>query len=172
MIRNFLRTTSTRVSAHEIDMEKGTVKIYSINKGGENCGINFPYSEYETTAIEMGYKSIQECFKELKKRGLLGEEVPHNKQRAEEISAYLQLAKFRNDNGWSLLDIPEKLMKYYKLSQEYADKIVRYITKYNIERHIVKVFSESGDNFTTEINGTPEEIEKYYDHFKCIEFIA
>lgn len=170
MIRNFLLNRNGRIEAKEIDTDTGRVKLYQINDGLSNCGINFPFSEYETTTANMGYSSVADMIKELKKRNQLGKEVPHDKQVANEISSILQLAKFRHENGWNLADIPEKLQKHYGLSKEYVDKIIRYITNHNIERHIIKVYTDDGDILTTEINGSPADIEKYYT--EKIEFIA
>lgn len=172
MIKNFLKITNDRIDAHEIDTETGRIKIYCINKGEDNCGIDFPYSEYETTAAELGYSSTNECLRELKRRKILGDEVPHDRQRANEIGACLLLAQFRYNNGWNLADIPEKLSRYYNLPQDYINKIIEYITRHNLERHTVRIFTETGDSFTTEINGTPAEIIKHYDRFESIEFIA
>ena len=160
MIRNFLRETSLRIEAREINMETGEVKLYSIDNQSD---IPFPYGEFETTVSYMGYDTPKAYIKEMKRRGILGEEVEHNRQRANEISGILQLARFRHDNNWSLMDIPVRLTTYYNLTEEYAKKIVRYITENNIERHTVSVYDE-GNNLlvSTEINGSPEEIENFY----------
>lgn len=115
MIRNFLKEirTQDRTEAFEIDTNTGRVKIYQINNGSANCGIDFPFSEYDTTVYEMGYASPDECIKTLKKRGNLGKEVSHEEQAKAELNAYKKLLEWRRGNGWSLLDIPEKIAKYY-----------------------------------------------------------
>ena len=116
MIKNYLKKTNNRTEAKEIDFETGIVKLYQINNGSENCGIDFPFSEYMTTYKEMGYESVNHMIKELKKRGQLGEEVPHEEQKHKEIEELLKLAKFRKGNGWNLADIPVKLEKYYNMT--------------------------------------------------------
>lgn len=126
MIRNFLTPYTDKYEAKEIDMETGRVKLYFLNKGSENCGIDFPFGEYDTSISEMGYNSPKEFISGLKRRGILGEEVDHESQIKKEAEAYLKLAKFRTENGWKLLSIPEKLEKYYNVS---AAQITEYIEK-------------------------------------------
>lgn len=171
MIKHYLyKASNNRYEAKKIDMETGNILHYMINNGQDNIEINFPFSFYEASAKEWGYESPAAMIKELKKRKILGEEVPHDRQKAAEISALLHLAKYRHDNGWKTLDISENLQKYYGLSKEYTEKILRYMINHNIERHIITVYTADNDNYTTEINGTPEEIEKHY--IERIEFIA
>lgn len=171
MIRTFLKPYSCKlIEAKQINTETGEVTQYFINNDPEVSQINFPFSFYQTTAAKMGYTSPAEMIWSLKKRKQLGEEVNTDKQKAEEISALLHLAKFRHENNYNNFDIEDKLINIYGLSEEYTGKILRYITQHNLERHFIRVFTSDGDEFTTEINGTPEEIEKYYT--EEIQFIA
>ena len=172
MIKTYLKPYSNKlIEAKQINTETGEVTQYFINNGlADTTTIKFPFSFYQTTAEKMGYTSPSAMIKELKKRKQLGEEVPTDRQKAEEISALLHLAKFRHENNYNNFDIEDKLINIYGLSEEYTGKILRYITQHNLERHYIKVFTSDGDEFTTEINGTPAEIEKYYS--EKIEFIA
>lgn len=171
MIKTYLKAYANKtIEAKQINTETGEVLQYMINNNPEITGIKFPFSFYRTTSEKMGYNSPAAMIKELKKRNQLGEEVKTDRQKADEISALLELAKFRANKELNLFDIEEKLINIYGLSAEYTSKILRYITKHDIERHTIKVYSEDGDTFITEINGTPEEIEKYYDN--SVEFIA
>lgn len=170
MIKTYLKPYGTRTEAKRINTETGEIMIYMINNDAEITGIRFPFSFYQTTAEKWGYKSPAEMIAELKRRKQLGEEVQTDKQKADEISALLQLAKFRSKKELHIYDIEDKLINIYGLSEEYTGKILRYITQYDLERHIIRVFTENGDEFTTEINGTPEEIASHYN--EKIEFIA
>ena len=170
MIKTFLKPYGTRTEAKRINTETGEILSYMINNDKEITGIRFPFSFYQTTAAKMGYNSPAEMILQLKKRQQLGEEVQPDRQKADEISALLQLAKYRSEKELHIYDIEDKLINIYGLSQEYTGKILRYITQHDLERHIIKVFTEDGDEFTTEINGTPEEITSHYT--EKIEFIA
>ena len=161
MIKTYLKPYGTRTEAKKINTETGEILTYMINNDAEITGIRFPFSFFQTTA---------EIIAELKKRKQLGEEVQTDRQKADEISALLQLAKFRSEKELQLYDIEDKLINIYGLSEEYTGKILRYITQHDLERHIIRVFTEDGDEFTTEINGTPEEIANHYN--EKIEFIA
>ncbi len=172
MIKNYLLECADsygekHYEAKEIDTESGTVKLYKIGIGSGN---DFPYSEFLTTANEMGYNGAEDVIKHYEELGSLGHEVPHDRQRAEEIGGLLRLARFRHETNRKLLNIPDNLKKYYGLSEEYTNKIIDYITNHNIERHIIKVFKEDGDSFITEINGTVGKILNNYTD--KIEFIA
>lgn len=170
MIRTFLKPYGTRIEAKRINTETGEIMIYMINNDSEITGIHFPFSFHQTTADDIGYQSPAEMIQSLKKRKQLGEEVQTDRQKADEISALLQLAKFRSEKELNIFDIEDKLINIYGLSEEYTGKILRYITQHNLERHTIRVFTADNDEITTEINGTPEEITRYYD--KRIEFIA
>ena len=170
MIKTYLKPYGTRTEAKKINTETGEILTYMINNDAEITGIRFPFSFFQTTAEKWGYKSPAEMIAELKKRKQLGEEVQTDRQKADEISALLQLAKFRSEKELQLYDIEDKLINIYGLSEEYTGKILRYITQHDLERHIIRVFTEDGDEFTTEINGTPEEIANHYN--EKIEFIA
>ena len=172
MIKTYLKPylNHTMTEAHQINTETGEVLHYMINNDPGITTIKYPFSFHKTSAFEMGYTSPAEMIKELKKRKQLGEEVQTDRQKADEISELLHLAKYRSEKGYNNFDIEDKLMNIYGLSEEYTGKILRYITQHNLERHFIKVFTPDGDEFTTEINGTPEEIEKYYT--EEIQFIA
>ena len=165
MIKHYISNrynSGNEKEARIINTETGEFLHYFINDGAKNCGINFPFGFFATTTADMGYNSPSECEKELKRRGYLKQEVRHDRQRADEISALLALAKFRHDNGRKLANIPEILTTYYGLSEEYTKKILRNITQYNIERHVVEVYAGDELLLSTEINTTPEEIEHFY----------
>lgn len=163
------------IDAYEIDTAENTVFIYTIDSEFyfplENSGMS---GTYKTTPEKMGYKNMQEFINTLKSRykGSL-QEIPHDRQRAEEIAGLLRLAKFRVDNKYRFDDIPRRLCGY-GLDEDYAEKIMRYYIEYGIERHTIKVTAHDGDTFGTEINGSVDEIGKIYTGlgYKSVEFLA
>jgi len=163
MIRTYIRPYGSTREAYKINMETGEVLHYFINDNAKISNICYPFSFYHTSFSKMGYTSTANMIKELKRRKYLGVEVDTCRQTAEEISALLHLAKFRASKDFNLFDIEDKLINIYGLSEEYTSKILRYITKHDIERHTITVIKSDGDGFTTEINGTPAEIENYYN---------
>lgn len=152
----------------KIDDEKNTIKIYQVENE-----IGFPFSEYETSLTEYGYKSAEDYYRSIKKR--VGKdhivEVDAAEQTAKEINGLVKLAKYREDNGGNRLikledgtlydDIVERL-KAYNLTEEKAIELINLYINHNIERHAVKVFLKDGNSFTTAINGTIETIKNYY----------
>ena len=172
MIRIFERPTNSKwKELILIDDEKDLIKIYSQDKE-----LGFPFSEYKTSLKEYGYKSADDFYKSISKRerNNLGHvritELEVSEQLASEVSGLIKLAKHRNDNGCynSIIkkdgtlynDIIERLKEY--VSEEKALELILLCFDYNIERHSVNVLLEGGNSFSTWINGTIEEIKKYY----------
>jgi spore germination protein YaaH len=154
-----------------IDDEKDLIKIYSQDKK-----LGFPFSEYKTSLKEYGYQSADDFYKKISKRerNNLGhvniKELEASEQLASEVSGLVKLAKYRNDHGCynSIIkndgtlynDIIERLKEY--VTEEKALELIHLSLDYNLERHSVKVLLENGNSFSTWINGTIEEIKKYY----------
>lgn len=154
-----------------IDDEKDLIKIYCQDKK-----LGFPFSEYETSLKEYGYKSADEYYKTISKRHKanigrsLIKEIDASEQIASEISGLVKLAKHRNDNGnyKSIIkkdgtlynDIIERLEEY--VSEEKALELINLYLDHNIERHCVNVIVKGENSWLTSINGTIEEIKKYY----------
>ena len=172
MIRIFERPTNVEwKELILIDDEKDLIKIYSQDKK-----LGFPFSEYKTSLKEYGYESADNYYKTISKRekNNLGrvsiKELEATEQMASEVSGLVKLAKYRNDNGnyTSLIlkdgtlynDIIERLKEY--ITEEKALELILLQLDYNIERHSVNVLLEGGNSFSTWINGTIEEIKKYY----------
>ncbi len=120
MIRTFIQERAAKWDELlQIDTENGKVKIYAVDKE-----LHFPFSEYYTTVLEMGYKSINEMIKVLHKK-----EINTAVQTEKEINGLLNLAKYRAEHGGNAYmilkdgtkynDIVERL-KSYGLSEEEA----------------------------------------------------
>lgn len=172
MIRIFERPTNSKwKELILIDDEKGLIKIYSQDKE-----LGFPFSEYKTSLKEYGYESADNYYKTISKRekNNLGrvsiKELEATEQMASEVSGLVKLAKYRNDNGnYKCLilkngihynDIVERLKEY--VTEEKALELINLQLDHNIERHSVNVILEGENSFSTWINGTVEEIKKYY----------
>ena len=172
MIRIFERPTNAEwKELILIDDENDLIKIYSQDKK-----LGFPFSEYKTSLKQYGYKSADDYYKTISKRekNNLGhvniKELEPTEQLASEVSGLVKLAKYRNDNGnyKSLIlkdgsvykGIIERLKEY--VSEEKALELILLCFDHNIERHSVNVILENGNSFSTWINGTIEEIKKYY----------
>ena len=92
MVRTFIQERAEKYDELlQINTENGKVKIYSVDKE-----LGFPFSEYETTVDEMGYKSISEMIKRMKSQK---KEITTDRQKAREITGLLKLhiAFFKDD---------------------------------------------------------------------------
>lgn len=124
MIRTFIQEKAKWDELVQIDTESRKVKMYCVDKE-----LGFPFSEYYTTVSDMGYKSIDDCIKRMKK--IKHEEVDTEEQCKKEIAGLLNLAKYRVEigmfkyiileDGTKYNDIVERL-KVYGLSEEAAVK--------------------------------------------------
>ena len=65
------------------------------------------------------------------------------------------------NDGTKYNDIVERL-KSYGMGEDEAVKKIDYFINHDIERHNVKITYKNNDTVSTAINGTIEEIEKYY----------
>lgn len=164
MIRTFINIRNTSWNELvQVDTESGKIKYYSVDQE-----MGFPFSESYTTFSEMGYESINDIIKRIKR---WKEEIATDRQVAKEISGLLKLAKYRAEHnkhicltlndGTKYNDIVERL-KTYGMTEAEALKKIDYFINHNIERHNVKVTYSNNDTITTAINGTIEEIENYY----------
>lgn len=164
MIKTFIQEHSEKWNELiQVDIESGKVKIYSVDKG-----LDFPFSEYYTTLQEMGYTSLKQFLKRMK---ATKKEIDTDRQIAKEITGLLKLAKHRAEHnkhiclilndGTKYNNIVERL-KTYGMTEAEALKKIDYFINHNIERHNVKVTFENGNMIETSINGTVEEIGKYY----------
>lgn len=163
MIRTFIKNRNEWNELVQINTESGKVKYYCVDKE-----LGFPFSESYTTVSEMGYKSIDDIIKRIKR---WKEEIATDRQVAKEIAGLLKLAKYRVehgrytyivlDDGTKYNDIVERL-KNYGMTEAEALKKIDYFINHNIERHNVKVTYSNNNTITTVINGTIEEIENYY----------
>lgn len=164
MLRTFIQERAEKWDEFmQIDTESEKVKIYSVDKE-----IGFPFSEYYTTVMEMGYKTVNEMVNAIK---VTKKEITTDRQIAREITGLLKLAKYRADNnkyiyiimkdGTKYNDIVDR-MKAYGISETEVVKKIDYYINHDIERHNIKVTYENGDVISSTINGTVEEIENYY----------
>ena len=95
------------------DFDFNTMELYKVAK---NSG--FPFGEKtKYTMEEMGYIDINDAIKQLKKRGLLHEEIDYKEQKNNERIGYLKLGVERikragrcNTNDFE--DVIEKLKNY------------------------------------------------------------
>jgi hypothetical protein len=113
-----IKTFKKELNSHDyneiriINLESGEFTHYFQDKN-----IGFIFSDYTTTVFEMGYKSVKECIKELRSRGLLGQEVDYKEQKESERIGYIKLGVERikragrvNTNDFE--DVITKLSKY------------------------------------------------------------
>lgn len=129
MIRIFIQEKEKWNELIQIDTESEKVKIYSVDKE-----LGFPFSEYYTTVIEMGYKTVKEMITTIKSRK---KEISTNKQVEREITGLLNLAKYRANNnkyiyiimkdGTKYNDIVERMKSYGMSEKEAIKKINDYI---------------------------------------------
>lgn len=129
MIRIFIQEKEKWDELIQIDTESEKVKIYSVDKE-----LGFPFSEYYTTVIEMGYKTVKEMITTIKSRK---KEISTNKQVEREITGLLNLAKYRANNnkyiyiimkdGTKYNDIVERMKSYGMSEKEAIKKINDYI---------------------------------------------
>jgi hypothetical protein len=129
MIRIFIQEKEKWDELIQIDTESEKVKIYSVDKE-----LGFPFSEYYTTVIEMGYKTVKEMITTIKSRK---KEISTNKQVEKEITGLLNLAKYRANNnkyiyiimkdGTKYNDIVERMKSYGMSEKEAIKKINDYI---------------------------------------------
>lgn len=133
MLRTFIRERTEKWDElMQVDTESEKVKIYSVDKE-----LGFPFSEYYTTVIEMGYKTVKEMITTIKSRK---KEISTNKQVEREITGLLNLAKYRANNnkyiyiimkdGTKYNDIVER-MKSYGMSETEAVTKIDYYIKHN-----------------------------------------
>ena len=96
-----------------IDTETGEFTHYNTSKS-----IGFPFGNpYTTTVFQMGYKSVDECLKSLKKNNYLGDEIGYKEQKESERIGYIKLGMERikragRVNTTDFEDICNKLNKY------------------------------------------------------------
>lgn len=112
----------------QIDTESGAVKIYSVDKE-----LGFPFSEYYTTAEEMGYKSICEMIKAMNSKPQK-KEIDTAEQTKKELDGLVKLAQCRTErnkhfymilnNGKLYNDIVERLQAYGLSEAEALEKIL------------------------------------------------
>ena len=130
MIRTFIQERTKWDELIQIDTESGKVKMYCVDKE-----LGFPFSEYHTTVSDMGYKSIDDCIKRMKK--IKHAEVATEEQRNKEIAGLLNLAKYRVEigmfkyiileDGTKYNDIVERLKVYGVSEAEAIKKIDDFI---------------------------------------------
>ena len=117
MIRTFIQERKGNFDELlQINTESGEVKIYAVDKE-----LDFPFSEYYSTVIEMGYNSIDEMVKTMKNKETK-KEIDTDTQTTKEINGLYKLAEQRAKNGGNVFmklkdgtlynDISERLKKY------------------------------------------------------------
>jgi hypothetical protein len=105
-------TINNNYEVRIFNMESGEFSHYYQDKN-----IGFTFSEYTTTAADMGYKSINDCLKQLKHRFDLGQEVDYQEQLRSEKIGWINLGverikRNKRVNTRDFEDIIQKLSKY------------------------------------------------------------
>lgn len=99
------------------------IKIINIETGEfttyhQDRTIGFPFGKpYTRTVYEMGYKDVKSCLTELKRRGILGQEIDYNEQMESEKIGYINLGvdrikRHKRINTLDFKDVIEKLENY------------------------------------------------------------
>lgn len=146
MIRTFIQERASKWDELlQIDTESGKVKIYTVDKE-----LDFPFSEYYTTVVEMGYKSIKEMIDTMKRKDNK-KEIDTEEQTQKEINGLLKLAKHRAEHnnhtcmilkdGTKYNDIVERLKAYGMTEAEAVKKIDDFLNLLTFEQ------LENGKNY-------------------------
>jgi hypothetical protein len=154
MVRTFINSEmGDFANVRQVDMETGKIRQYVIS-----VEMDFPFSFKDTSFSEMGYETVGNCIKGLKRKRY--KEVQTDRQKAKEVSGILKLAKYRNEHGIHYNDMVEYLKDY--MDGEEAKRRIDYYINHGIERHLVRVTLSDGNVIETFANGSIEEIENYY----------
>lgn len=126
MIRTFIQERTDWDELMQIDTESGKVKIYAVDKE-----LGFPFSEYYTTLSDMGYNSITNFIKRMRK--IKDAEIDTDQQTEKEIQGLINLAKHRAEHGGNVFmklkdgmlynDIAERLRNYGLSESEAMQKL-------------------------------------------------
>lgn len=101
-----------------INFETGEFTKYFQDKN-----IGFTFSEYTTTVFEMGYKSVNDCIKELKHRKYLGTEIDYKEQKNSEKLGLLKLGvdRIKRNNRVNTNDFEDVINKLAAYGLNYCD---------------------------------------------------
>jgi len=129
MIKAFKQETSNK-KYYEIkvmNMETGDFKHYMQDK---EVGFIFGYSE--CTVIKMGYTSIAECLKEIKRRKSLGTEIDYKEQRESEKLGFINLGvlRIKRKNRVNTKDFEDVIQRLSSYGLGYCDAQNTIIANY------------------------------------------
>ena len=113
------------------DLDTNTIEIYNVSK---NSG--FPFGQKtKYTVEEMGYSSIEDAIKQLKKRNLLHEEVDYKQQKSNEKLGYLKLGAERIKRAGRICstDFEDVINKLKSYGLNYCDAQNQIIGYYEYE---------------------------------------
>lgn len=108
----------------------------TFHKHMQSKNARFPFGKpFDSSIEDMGYKSAKECIKNLKSRGLLGEEIALNELKEIERMGCIQLGVERLNRAGvcdcsKIIDVCENLARY---GMNYIDAQEQIIAMYEIE---------------------------------------
>jgi hypothetical protein len=113
------------------------VKIINLETGEfiqymQDKSIGFKFSQYKTNIKDMGYKTVTECIKELKQRGLLGEEIDYKEQLKSEKVGLINLGieRIKRHNRINSKDFEDIILKLSDYGLGYCDAQNQIIATY------------------------------------------
>ena len=131
MIKVFKKSYSRWHEIKVINFETGEVTQYN-----QSLNMGFPFGlSYTTDYKKMGYKSLDECIKELKKRNFLGSEIDYKLQRESEKIGYIKLGvdRIKECNRVNTTDFEDVIEKLKAYGLNYVDAQNKIIESYLYE---------------------------------------
>ena len=128
MIKVFKKSYSKWHEIKVINFETGEVTQYN-----QSLSMGFPFGKpYITNYKEMGYKSLNECIKELKKRNFLGSEIDYKHQKESEKIGYIKLGiqRIKECNRVNTTDFEDVIEKLKAYGLNYVDAQNQIIESY------------------------------------------
>jgi len=112
MIKAFKQEANNYNEIRIFNLETGEFNSYFQDKN-----IGYTFTDYKTTVYEMGYKSVNDCMKELKHRKYLGVEIDYKEQRESEKLGWIKLGierikRAKRVNTSDFEDVIKKLSIY------------------------------------------------------------
>lgn len=126
--RIFKKVSKSYNTIRILDFDNNTFTQYNTS-----TNIGFPFGiPYIATAQEMGYKDLKECYKSLKTRKILGEEIDYKEQRETERIAYIQLGVeiIKEHNRININDFADVCNKLGKYGMNFIDAQEQIIGTY------------------------------------------
>ena len=116
------------------------IKIFNMDNGDfihymQNKEVGFIFGYSESNALKMGYTSIEECMKEIKRRKSLGSEIDYKQQRESEKLGWINLGvlRIKRKNRVNTKDFEDVILKLSSYGLGYCDAQNMIIASYEHE---------------------------------------